>query len=265
MTTPQRVGRSGSTVLGLSVCMLVLGSCQPVPLKQHSSATARMLPLPVPTVLTPPILHLPTPADLPPLSTPRKRQQLKPPSSYVAWIGQRDHRRIQRYHQFLDEHGIKFLPPMHELLVSARDWQACGREQYQVPPQDLWSQMIPTLKVLDQLQERQILTDFEITSSYRDPELNSCAGGSLGSKHIHNAAIDIRLSEDTSQAQIREKLCDFWIEHGERYKLGLGLYASGQIHLDTEGYRTWGPDYTRNTSVCANRSEWLAKEKSFKS
>ncbi|EPO0836169.1 peptidase M15, partial [Acinetobacter baumannii] len=25
---------------------------------------------------------------------------------------------------------------------------------------------------------------------------------------------------------------------------------SGQIHIDTQGYRTWGPDLTRNTSMC---------------
>ncbi|TYO14299.1 peptidase M15, partial [Acinetobacter baumannii] len=24
----------------------------------------------------------------------------------------------------------------------------------------------------------------------------------------------------------------------------------GQIHIDTQGYRTWGPDLTRNTSMC---------------
>ncbi len=32
--------------------------------------------------------------------------------------------------------------------------------------------------------------------------------------------------------------------------LGIGLYSSGQIHIDTQGYRTWGPDLTRNTSMC---------------
>lgn len=248
----------------VSTSMLALGSCQPMP-RKSPQPIAKLKHLPVPPVLTPPILTLQTPADLPPMTTSVQRKIVKPPSSYVAWIRQRDYRKIQRYSGFLDDHGIKFLPPMHELLVSARDWQVCGREQYQLPPQELWEHMIPTLKVLDQLQEQDILKNFEITSSYRDPELNSCAGGSLGSKHIHNAAIDLRLSEEANPAQIRDKLCDFWIEHGERYKLGLGLYANGQIHLDTEGYRTWGPDYTRNTSVCANRSEWLAKDKASKS
>ncbi len=244
----------------LCLSLIGLGSCQPVPLKKPHKAHTRLT-LPMPPVLTTPILTLPTPEHLPSL---HQTRHLPPPASYVSWIRQRDSRRIQNYSHFLDEHGIRFVPPMHELLVSARDWQICGREQYQVPPPELWEHMVPTLKVLDQLQEAHILTQFEITSSYRDPELNSCAGGSLGSKHIHNAAIDIRIidtaNHPTSIPRVHEKLCDFWIEHGERYQLGLGLYANGQIHLDTEGYRTWGPDYTRNTSICAGRGEWAFKK-----
>ena len=27
---------------------------------------------------------------------------------------------------------------------------------------------------------------------------------------------------------------------GQSSNMGLGLYASGQIHIDTQGYRTWG-------------------------
>ncbi|MEG1091354.1 MAG: peptidase M15, partial [Acinetobacter sp.] len=27
-------------------------------------------------------------------------------------------------------------------------------------------------------------------------------------------------------------------------------YASGQIHIDTQGYRTWGPSLGRNSSMC---------------
>lgn len=33
-------------------------------------------------------------------------------------------------------------------------------------------------------------------------------------------------------------------------KYGAGPYALGQIHIDTQGYRTWGPDLSRNSSMC---------------
>ncbi|MDI9705412.1 peptidase M15, partial [Acinetobacter baumannii] len=32
--------------------------------------------------------------------------------------------------------------------------------------------------------------------------------------------------------------------------MGLGVYASGHIHIDTQGYRTLRPDLTRNTPMC---------------
>ena len=46
------------------------------------------------------------------------------------------------------------------------------------------------------------------------------------------------------------KLCQFWVQHGQSLNMGLGMYASGQIHIDTQGYRTWGPDHSRNSSMC---------------
>ena len=45
------------------------------------------------------------------------------------------------------------------------------------------------------------------------------------------------------------KLCQFWAQHGQSLNMGIGLYSSGQIHIDTQGYRTWGPDLTRNSSM----------------
>ena len=32
--------------------------------------------------------------------------------------------------------------------------------------------------------------------------------------------------------------------------MGLGVYASGQIHIDSAGYRTWGPDHKSTSSPC---------------
>jgi hypothetical protein len=46
------------------------------------------------------------------------------------------------------------------------------------------------------------------------------------------------------------KLWQFWVQYGQSLNMGLGLYASGQIHIDTQGYRTWGPDHSRHSSMC---------------
>ena len=41
--------------------------------------------------------------------------------------------------------------------------------------------------------------------------------------------------------------------------MGIGLYSSGQIHIDTQGYRTWGPDLTRNSSMYFNKNSFQLK------
>lgn len=181
------------------------------------------------------------------------------PDSYERWLKQGDHQdQVNRYYNYLIRHEASRAAPMFELLRSARDWERCGREPYAVPSQELWENLLPTLRVLQRLQKEKILDDFEVTSVYRDPELNQCANGSPGSKHVHNAALDFRIgSENTTDlsemekiADTKYKLCQFWRNNGEALNLGLGVYASGQIHIDTQGYRTWGPDLTRNSSIC---------------
>ncbi|MFZ2553944.1 MAG: peptidase M15A, partial [Psychrobacter urativorans] len=34
------------------------------------------------------------------------------------------------------------------------------------------------------------------------------------------------------------------------YNFGLGLYSTGAIHLDTEGYRKWGFQHASSASAC---------------
>ena len=33
------------------------------------------------------------------------------------------------------------------------------------------------------------------------------------------------------------------------------FYSSGQIHIDTKGFRTWGPDHTWHSSICGEKIE----------
>ena len=122
---------------------------------------------------------------------------------------------------------------------------------------ELWSNQVPTLRVFKYLVAANVLTDFEVTSVYRDLPLNQCAGGANSSRHLFNSAIDFRIGPEYPQAQdyaaienTKFKLCQFWLQHGQSLNMGLGLYASGQIHIDTQGYRTWGPDLSRRSSMC---------------
>lgn len=181
-----------------------------------------------------------------------------PPSSYKQWLSEGSHeQQVNRYHNYLIRHDVSRAAPMFELLKSARDWERCGREPYAVPSSELWDNLLPTLKVLQQLQDQKILDDIEVTSVYRDAELNQCANGSPGSKHVHNSALDFRIGSENPDmgelekiARAKHQLCEYWQNNGQRLNMGLGVYASGQIHIDTQGFRTWGPDHTHNTSIC---------------
>lgn len=192
------------------------------------------------------------------ISTERPVRPKVMPSSYRNWLIQDDNQsRVREYERFLEQNNVGNIIPSFELFKSARDWQRCGKSEYMVPNRELWPNQLNTLKVFKYLVAAKILTDFEVTSVYRDLPLNQCAGGAGSSRHLFNSAIDFRIGPEfpntSDYAYIENskfKLCQFWMTHGQSLNMGLGLYASGQIHIDTQGYRTWGPDLTRNTSLC---------------
>lgn len=164
--------------------------------------------------------------------------------------------RVSDYQAFLNQQlGKNAAPPLHQLLTTARSWQECGFEPYQVPPEYLWHNMLPTLKLYAKLKQLGILPpNTEIRSVYRNPELNRCAGGAAGSKHLTNGAVDIWVptyDKDSWQMKdLQNRLCQFWIDNGSSHSFGLGIYATGAIHLDTQGYRKWGGEYSEMGSPC---------------
>jgi hypothetical protein len=50
--------------------------------------------------------------------------------------------------------------------------------------------------------------------------------------------------------QAGERLCRFWREQGRAWDMGLGRYPSGRVHIDRNGYRTWGASHGRGSSFC---------------
>lgn len=186
------------------------------------------------------------------------------------WLAGRpdDIGRVKEYESYLRQHLGAEVPPMHELLTTARSWQNCGHEPYEVPPKELWNNMLPTLQLYSILKWRGILpSSTQIRSVYRNPNLNRCAGGASSSKHMVNGAIDIWVPEygDNSWElyQMKDKLCTFWKNEGERYNFGLGLYATGAIHLDTQGYRKWGLQFSLENSPCREVVEKLYVDGQF--
>ncbi len=165
---------------------------------------------------------------------------------YNAW-SKKHGDEILAYQSFLDEKAVGDIVPMPQLLKSARDWKKCKAEAFTMPPRELWPNIIPTLQVVRKFKSESVLVNPVAASVYRDPALNACAGGSPKSKHRQLNAIDFDID---ATPESLETLCNAWRTHGAELKLGLGFYTPTKIHLDTLGYRSWGTDFTQQTSLC---------------
>jgi uncharacterized protein YcbK (DUF882 family) len=98
------------------------------------------------------------------------------------------------------------------------------------PPVILWKNIVPTLRILDDLRE-EFGNPITILSSYRSPAYNRAVGGAMLSQHLDFTAIDFSVSEATPQEVFG--LLSRWRSHG-RFTGGLGLYSSkGFVHIDT--------------------------------
>lgn len=192
------------------------------------------------------------------ISLQSKASQKTIPRVYLDWLVQSPNQQeVKAYKVFLWQHHLDSIAPDFELFQTARDWQKCNAQEFEIPPQEIWTNIIPTLQILKQLVDRKILDDFTVTSVYRNFNLNRCAGGADSSRHVFNAALDFRIGSAHPSAdeqiiiqQTKNKLCQFWQEQGMNLQMGLGVYASGQIHIDSAGYRTWGIDHRGTSSPC---------------
>ncbi|MBF0658007.1 peptidase M15A [Psychrobacter sp. NG25] len=177
---------------------------------------------------------------------------------FNVWLNNNSYRakQVAEYQRYLSSQvGSKNVPPLSQLLTTARSWSKCGYEPYQLPPQELWANIVPTLRLYSELKQQGILpASSEIRSVYRSPGLNDCAGGADSSKHMNASAMDIWVPEyeynPWQRSTMQDGLCQFWQYQGSGHNFGLGLYATGAIHLDTDGYRKWGFNHASSGSPC---------------
>ncbi|GAF61240.1 LOW QUALITY PROTEIN: hypothetical protein JCM18903_1226 [Psychrobacter sp. JCM 18903] len=177
---------------------------------------------------------------------------------FNAWLNSNSYRarQVADFQRYLNSRvAAQNVPPMSQLLTTARSWSKCGYEPYQLPPQELWANIVPTLRLYGELKHQGFYPpSSEIRSVYRSPGLNGCAGGADSSKHMNASAIDIWVPEYEDNlwrlSTMQDGLCQFWQYQGQSHNFGLGLYATGAIHLDTDGYRKWGFNHASSSSSC---------------
>lgn len=192
--------------------------------------------------LIPVLLLLPACDERTPVS---QRAPVKP--RFEAWADAGHREQIAGYRASLERQRLADVMPMDALLRTSRRWHVCLHDEFAAPPPVLQRNIAPTLRVVDRLHDAGLLDPALARSGWRDAHVNRCAGGASGSKHLLNNAIDFDLPEHPGSVAA---LCAWWRAHGAQARMGLGFYTPTAIHIDTSGFRTWGTDRTRRSSLC---------------
>jgi hypothetical protein len=64
-------------------------------------------------------------------------------------------------------------------------------------------------------------------------------------------ALDLMpVDADVSRGELVGKVCAAHARDGRGYKTGLGFYNGVRFHVDSNGFRKWGPNGSGATSPC---------------
>jgi hypothetical protein len=157
---------------------------------------------------------------------------------------------VKAFHDYLGTYGVAGIVPTWQLLRTASSWRRCGAQPFEVPPTTNWPHIVQTLRYLRDYVVPTV-GPVEPVSAYRNPGLNSCAGGASDSAHRHFLAVDLVPLRSISRDVMMANLCAVHARQGNAYQTGLGFYAYMRFHIDSMKYRRWGGDGTPEASPCA--------------
>jgi hypothetical protein len=171
---------------------------------------------------------------------------------YLAWLARSPAHRAQvrEFREYLDAQGLAEVIPVWQLIRTSSSWRQCGAERFEVAPQDKWENITTTLKfVRDEVTPA--VGEVEALSVYRNEGLNRCSNGAPASAHRLFFALDLTpVSPNVSRAGMISRVCSAHRRSGTAYNAGLGFYSGLRFHVDSHGFRKWGPDGRGATSPC---------------
>jgi hypothetical protein len=175
-------------------------------------------------------------------------------AAFKAWSERTGLELLREYERHLSIQKVQSVAPLHELLRTSSDWAtpSCdrvGAQPFEFPPRENWDGQAKTLRLIKLLRARNVLPEFEIASAYRNFKIESCSGGA-GRRHPTAGAFDLVPINPGDHTTTVQALCMFWRNEGLQHDMGLSVYPSGRIHIDTVVYSTWGTNGRKNTSVC---------------
>jgi hypothetical protein len=173
-------------------------------------------------------------------------------SDFNAWLARSPANRsaAEAFRADLASQGLDRVVPVWQLLRTSSSWRQCGAEPFEVAPSDKWIHIAVTLRfVRDKVVPA--LGRVEALSGYRDEGLNACSAGAPRSAHRLFYAIDLTpRNPAVDRAEMIHDICAAHAREGRAYNAGLGFYSGRRFHVDSNGFRKWGPDGRGATSPC---------------
>jgi hypothetical protein len=172
-------------------------------------------------------------------------------ADYLAWLARDPGARAQvlSFKQFLAMQGVEDVVPTWQLVRTASMWRECSGPRFEVAPASAWQHIAGTLRFVKN-HVRPVIGEVEALSGYRGEALNQCSGGAKQSAHRHFFALDLTPVEEMPRAAMIRSICKIHDFRGEDYDIGLGFYTGSRFHVDSKGYRRWGPNGRGETSPC---------------
>jgi hypothetical protein len=173
---------------------------------------------------------------------------------FQAWLSRSAANRagVGAFRDYLAAEGVAEVVPMWQLTRTSSSWRQCDAEPFEVPPADKWDRIIKTLKfVRDEVVPA--VGKVEALSAYRNEKLNACSDGAPQSAHRQFFALDLTpVNAAVERSDMIRSICAAHARDGRAYDAGLGFYTGRRFHVDSSGFRKWGPNGKGATSPCVN-------------
>jgi hypothetical protein len=146
---------------------------------------------------------------------------------------------VKSFNDYLEAQGVGGVIPTWQLLRTASDWFKCGDNAFELPPMSEWPNLANSLRFVRDV-VKPAIGPVEAVSVYRNPALNTCAGGAQESAHRYGQAMDLVPLTPTTREELMARLCTVHRQRGEPYAAGLGFYVGLRFHVDSRKFRRWG-------------------------
>ena len=177
-------------------------------------------------------------------------------ADYYAWLARAPEHRaaVIAFRDRLAAERLDAVVPIWQLIRTSSSWRQCAAQPFEVAPADKWSNIVTTLKfVRDEVEPA--IGEVEALSAYRNEDLNACSAGAPKSAHRMFFALDLTpAAADVTRETMIGTICAAHARKGRDHATGLGFYSGRRFHVDSNGYRKWGPDGSGATSPCLSHA-----------